>query len=71
MKGLKKDLGEYEVLRNIVSDADKLEAIGEAGILRCYQYQTEVHPELSTKEVTSRILLHPHNQCGIHEVVIT
>ena len=52
MKGLKKDLGQYEVLRNIVSDADKLEAIGEAGVLRCYQYQTEAHPNLSTEQVT-------------------
>ena len=52
VKGLKKDLGQYEVLRNIVSDADKLEAIGEAGVLRCYQYQTEAHPNLSTEQVT-------------------
>ena len=58
LKGLKKDLGEYEVLRNIVSDADKLEAIGEAGMLRSYQYETEVHPDSSTEQVTSRGLPH-------------
>ena len=51
VKGLKKDLGEYEVLRNIVSDADKLEAIGEVGVLRCYQYTMESQPHLSTQQV--------------------
>ena len=53
MKGKKRDLGEYEILRDIVSDADKLEAIGEAGVMRCYQYQQEVHPSLSSEEVSS------------------
>ena len=57
VKGLKKDLGQYEVLRNIVSDADKLEAIGEAGVLRCYQYQAEVHPHLSTEQVSCLLFL--------------
>ncbi|KAL5261363.1 hypothetical protein ACHWQZ_G007158 [Mnemiopsis leidyi] len=58
VKGLKKDLGQYEVLRNIVSDADKLEAIGEAGVLRCYQYQAEVHPHLSTEQVVADMKQH-------------
>ena len=57
MKGLKKDLGEYEVLRNIVSDADKLEAIGEVGVLRCYQYTMESQPHLSTQQVELRSLV--------------
>jgi HD superfamily phosphodiesterase len=37
--GTLKDLGKYQILRDIVSDADKLEALGERGILRCYAYQ--------------------------------
>ena len=51
VKGQKQDLGKYEVLRDIVSDADKLEAIGEQGVLRCYQYKLETRPDISTEEV--------------------
>lgn len=38
IKGLKKDLGKYEILRNIVSDADKLEALGSNSIDRMIIY---------------------------------
>ena len=34
----KKKFGEYQLIRNIVSDADKLEAIGKIGIIRCIEY---------------------------------
>jgi HD superfamily phosphodiesterase len=38
-------LGETGIIvRNIVSDADKLEAIGEIGIRRCEQYSRHVSP---------------------------
>ncbi|EPY32451.1 hypothetical protein AGDE_08682 [Angomonas deanei] len=43
---------EWLVVRNCVSDADKLEAIGPAGLLRCYEYscartsaECKKHPE--------------------------
>eukprot|EP00116_Pleurobrachia_bachei_P009113 sb/3469375/ len=43
VKGKKKDLGKFEILRNIVSDADKLEAIGMEGLFRCYMYNFGAH----------------------------
>jgi hypothetical protein len=41
------------VLRNIVSDADKLEAIGETGLIRSYKYQTETYPDLPMDRVNT------------------
>jgi HD superfamily phosphodiesterase len=42
VKGKKKHLGEYEILRDIVSDADKIEALGIIGFKRCYHYQCKL-----------------------------
>ena len=39
----KKKFGEYEIIRNIVSDADKLEAIGKIGIIRCIEYSNHIN----------------------------
>ena len=38
------------IVRNIVSDADKLEAIGEIGVNRCCQYTREKYGEDLSKE---------------------
>lgn len=51
-KGVKQDLGQFEVLRNIVSDADKLEAIGEIGLIRCLEHSKHVHPDYSEDQVS-------------------
>jgi len=37
--------------RDIVSDSDKLEAIGEIGIQRCRQYIMVIHPNASEEEI--------------------
>ena len=54
--GKKKHLGKYEILRDIVSDGDKIEAIGRQGIVRCYKYTTETYPKLE-KELVSNVYL--------------
>ncbi|CCW63066.1 unnamed protein product [Phytomonas sp. EM1] len=38
----------WQMIRNIVSDADKLEAIGEEGLQRCYAYVCEKYQERSS-----------------------
>jgi HD superfamily phosphodiesterase len=43
-------------VRDIVSDADKLEAIGEAGIKRCLEYQIHKYKEDSPNQEI------PHSQ---------
>lgn len=40
------DLEEYQVLRDIVSDSDKLDALGNVGVERCIQYTKATHPEI-------------------------
>ena len=48
----KKKFGEYEIIRNIVSDADKLEAIGKIGIIRCIEYSNHKNKtELEINEI--------------------
>ena len=39
MQGIQIDLGPIQLLRDIVSDADKLESLGEEGIKRMVQYE--------------------------------
>lgn len=56
--GKKKCLGKYEVLRDIVSDSDKIEAIGKAGLIRCYKYTTETNPNLDKELVEKEMKQH-------------
>ena len=41
-------LGKYAIIRHIVSDADKIQAIGDIGIIRCAQYNIE-HSDIDDK----------------------
>ena len=51
-------LGEEGVIvRNIVSDADKLEALGIIGLKRCIEYATHVHKKKTGKNITSETLV--------------
>jgi uncharacterized protein len=44
--------------RNVVSDADKLEALGLVGIERCLQYQKEINPFGTQQEINKKALFH-------------
>jgi hypothetical protein len=53
---------DFVLVRNVVSDADKLEALGVTGLERCEKYiwhtATEAGEYLSTEELMTRILIH-------------
>jgi len=61
-KGLKQDLGQFEVLRSIVSDADKLEALGEIGLIRCFEHTKHVHPDYSEDQILAEMTVHCHEK---------
>jgi uncharacterized protein len=48
----------YSQIRDIVSDADKLEAIGTIGIQRCLEYTTHTNPTHTHAQVISDVKKH-------------
>jgi HD superfamily phosphodiesterase len=48
----------YSQIRDIVSDADKLEAIGIVGIQRCIEYTTHTNPTYTQAQVMSDVKKH-------------
>ena len=48
----------YSQIRDIVSDADKLEAIGIVGIQRCLEYTTHTNPTYTQAQVMSDVKKH-------------
>ena len=48
----------YSQIRDIVSDADKLEAIGSIGIQRCVEYTTHTNPTYTHAQVISDVKKH-------------
>lgn len=54
-----KELGEhYAIVRHIVSDADKLEAIGLIGIHRCIEYTQHSKPGITAEELATAVKIH-------------
>ena len=52
-------LGEhYAKVRHIVSDADKLEAIGTIGVVRAIQYTTHANPGSTEKQIIEDVKKH-------------
>jgi HD superfamily phosphodiesterase len=49
---------ELETIRNIVSDADKLEALGADGVIRCIQYVQATHPEFDIDSIRREVTDH-------------
>lgn len=67
-------LGEDGLLiRDLVSDADKLEALGEIGFRRCYQVTREMNPGVSELEIRRKMQEHFHDKLGrlASEFIIT
>eukprot|EP01130_Rhizamoeba_saxonica_P018561 TRINITY_DN9335_c0_g1_i2.p1 TRINITY_DN9335_c0_g1~~TRINITY_DN9335_c0_g1_i2.p1 ORF type:complete len:240 (+),score=38.97 TRINITY_DN9335_c0_g1_i2:177-896(+) len=57
-KGKLEQLGELMILRDIVSDADKLEAIGEIGLERCFEYQRNLVSDITSEELEKQVYEH-------------
>ena len=53
---------DVQLARDIVSDADKLEAIGDIGIIRCTQYGRVAHPNANEKELKQLVIQHCHDK---------
>jgi len=51
-----------QLSRNIVSDSDKLEAIGDVGIRRCQQFSKNINPEATDNEINKMVILHCHEK---------
>ncbi len=52
----------YSQIRDIVSDADKLEAIGSIGIQRCIEYTTHTNPTYTRQQIFSDVKKHAHEK---------
>jgi HD superfamily phosphodiesterase len=52
----------YSQVRDIVSDADKLEAIGKIGIHRAIEYTTEANPSFTPQQVIHDVWKHAHEK---------
>jgi uncharacterized protein len=52
----------YSQIRDIVSDADKLEAIGKIGIHRAIEYTTEANPSFTPHQVVADVYKHAHEK---------
>jgi uncharacterized protein len=53
-----KNLKQYNILRNIVSDADKIDAMGQVGLNRCYAYGRHKNPDLDEDAITVLVVKH-------------
>lgn len=59
---LKSFTNQQALMRDVVSDADKLEAVGKSGLERCIEYQKEIHPDLSERERMDKVIEHGYDK---------
>lgn len=57
------DLRVWEILRNIVSDADKLEALGEVAVQRMIMYENLLEPKKDSETEAEFIRRHYEHIC--------
>lgn len=55
-------LDQYSLIRDIVCDADRIEALGKMGIIRCYEYRMWKFPNMCFAESTKKIVEHCHEK---------
>jgi len=48
--------GDWLIIRNIVSDADKLESVGTTGLERCITFETMKYFELHNEKIEKKVL---------------
>lgn len=51
-----------QTLRHVVSDSDKIEALGEVGLERCFAYTRERAPHLEAAAVEAEVVQHCHDK---------
>lgn len=56
--GYPKNLGVFKLARDIVSDSDKIDALGEVGIKRCFTYSSKMNPDKKTEEIWTEVYSH-------------
>ena len=49
-------------IRNIVADADRIEALGKPGLERCRQYTKSILPDASEEKIVKRVVGHCHEK---------
>lgn len=52
----------YNTILDIISDADRLEALGEIGITRCIEYTRAKNPSKTDKEIMKLVIDHCHEK---------
>ena len=53
-----------------VSDADKLEALGETGIQRCYEFAKVLNPSADEETITTKVVEHCYDKLlGLHKYI--
>ena len=61
-----------KISRDIVSDADKIEALGSIGLERCFAYNKSKNPTMNDSEVTKMVVQHCYDKLLIlHRYCIT
>ena len=60
-RGETQDLEQYNLLLWIIQGADRIEAIGEIGLKRCFQYNSHIH-KLNEESIIDLVVEHCHEK---------
>lgn len=71
-RGELEDLGALQLARDIVSDADKLDALGNTGLQRCFDYQQHLTPSATTEVILQKMREHCKEKlCSLSDYIRT